>query len=177
MIQAKFRYKGESKWNYKDFNSEDEMIKCLEEDEKEIEEYNSRPKKLNNPIKNWFINLKNTKKNYQKVKGSPYASLIFALKVRKIIIGILIPFIAWRIWDMVMNFRGSGYMGTFTKLFMVGVGIYICWKIYETIPYAKKQIEYYKKNPHLINYVPTNTKETVDDIFKKIQENKTREDK
>ena len=78
---------------------------------------------------------------------------------------------------MVMNFRGSGYMGTFTKLFMVGVGIYICWKIYETIPYAKKQIEYYKKNPHLINYVPTNTKETVDDIFKKIQENKTREDK
>ncbi len=172
MIEGKYRYKGEEDYNYKDFKSEEEMMKFLEDDPKEVDEYEFREKKINNPLKNWFNNLKNTKKNWAKVKGSPYASLAFQLKARKLIVALLIPFIAWRIFDMVINFRGSGAMGIITQLFMVSVGVAVCWKVYATIPQQKKMIEYYKKYPHTINYVPTNTKETVDDILEKIKSNK-----
>lgn len=171
MIEAKYRYENETKWNLKDFNSEEEMLKEFEEDSKVIEEYKSRPKKVN-PIKNWWTNLRSTKKNWNKVRASPYASLSLALKARKIIIGLLIPYIAYMIVRMVLNFNVGGVMGLFQRLLMIGIGIFLCWKIYQTIPQAQKQIEYYKKFPHTINYCPTNTKETVDDILKKIENNK-----
>ena len=47
----------------------------------------------NNSVVRWFTNIKNTKKNYKTVKSSPYASLVFALKVRKLIIYPLIAFL------------------------------------------------------------------------------------
>lgn len=172
MIEAKWRYKGETTWNYKDYNNEEAMLLDLDKDPKEVEEYHSRPKpEVKNPFKNWWNNIRNTKKNWGKVRGSPFASLNFAMKIRKILVGILIPYIGWSIFNMVRKYQIDGVMGTLNRLFMIGIGIYICWKIYQTIPQAKKQIEYYKKYPHTINYVPTNTKETVDDIFKKIEEN------
>lgn len=176
MIEGKWRYKGESEWHYCEARSEEDFLKVLEDDPKEVEDYQSRPKQVqDNPIKKWFGNLRNVKKNWGKVRGSPYASLVFALKARQIIIWPLIIFIAWRIYDMVANFRGSGAMAVVTKLFMIGIGIFICWKIYSTIPQAKKQIEYYRKYPHTINYVPTNVKEDVNDIFNKIRENKEKQ--
>ena len=176
MIEGKYRYENEETWNYKDFNSEEEMEAFLDKDPKQVAEYVSRPKpEVKNPVKTWFTNMKNTKKNWKKVQSSPYASLSFAYKARTLIVWLLIPFIAWRIFDMVINFRGSGPMALIQKLFMLGIGIYICWKIYSTLPQAKKQIEYYKKYPHLINYVPTNTQETVDDILNKIKKNKEKE--
>jgi hypothetical protein len=73
---------------------------------------------------------------------------------------------------MVRDYSAIGFMGTVGKLFMIGIMIYICYKIYQTIPNAKRQIEYYKKYPHTINYCPANTKETVDEILSKIKENK-----
>ena len=100
MIECKFRYKGEEDFNYKDFKSEEEMKKFLEDDPKEIEEYDSRKKEINNPLKKWFINLKNTKKNWKIVKSSPYASLVLALKARKIIVACLIPFLIYMGIDM-----------------------------------------------------------------------------
>lgn len=173
MIDAKWRYKDETTWNYGIFENEEKMLESLNNDPKEVEAYESRPKpEVKNPIKNWWNNMRNIKKNWGKVKGSPFASLNFAMKVRKILVGILIPYIAWSIYNMVINFRGSGIMGTVNRLFMIGIGIYICWKIYQTIPQAKKQIEYYKKYPHTINYVPTNSKQTIDEIFENIEKNK-----
>ncbi len=172
MIEARYRYANEDKINYKEFNSEQEALDYLEKDPKQVVDYKFRPKQgKTNPIKNWWNNLRSTKKNWKKVRSSPYASLSLGLKARKIIVGLLIPFIAYRIWDMVMKTKVDSFMDTITKVLLIGIGVFMCWKIYETIPAAKKQIEYYKKYPHTINYVPTDTKQTVDDIFKQIKSN------
>lgn len=132
------------------------------------------PQKPRNWLVEWFKNLSNTKKNWGKVKSSPYASLTFALKVRQVIIGLLIPYLLWFTYTMIRDYHANGMMLTIGRLFMGGIMAYVCWKIYSTIPAAKKQIEYYKKYPHLINYCPTDTRQTVDDIMKKIEENKSK---
>lgn len=125
-----------------------------------------------NPFKKKFIDIKNTRKNWKKVKSSPYASLVLTLKARKIIIGILIPYLAYMTYKMVMNYTASGFMGAFGKMFMIGIMAFVSYKIYLTIPIAQKQLEYYQKYPHLINYCPTDNKVTIDEIFKKIKDNK-----
>jgi len=128
-------------------------------------------KNPNNPVLKWWDNLRNAKKNFKKVKSSPYASLTFALKVRKLILIPLIIFIAWKGYDIIKNYHGVGFMNTFGKIIMFAVFAYIIYRIYRTIPAAKKQIEYYKKYPHIINYCPTNVKEDIDDILNKIKDN------
>lgn len=125
----------------------------------------------NNWFLKWISNLKNTKKNYQKVRASPYASLTLALKARKLIIGLLIPWLLYMTYSMISKIRVDGVMGTFQKIIMLGMMAYIIWRIYSTIPQAKKQLEYYKKYPHTINYVSTNVKEDVDSILEKIKAN------
>jgi hypothetical protein len=142
------------------------------------EEKNQKEPNVNNknPVQNWWNNLKNTRKNYKKVKSSPYASLLFAIKVRKMILIPLILFIIWKGIQMVINYKVDGFMGLFGRLVMLGIFIYLVYKIYATIPAAKRQLEYYKKHPHTINYCPTNVKEDVDDILKKIKENKKKKE-
>jgi hypothetical protein len=125
-----------------------------------------------NPIKKWWNNLKNTKKNFKKVQSSPYASLVFALKVRKMILIPLILFIIWKGYDTIKNYNIDGVMGMAGRIIMLIVFVYLVWRIYRTIPAAKKQIAYYKKYPHVINYCPTNVKEDVEDILNKIKQNK-----
>jgi len=124
------------------------------------------------PVVNWWNNLKNTKKNYKKVRSSPYASLVFALKIRKMILIPLILFIIWKGYDTIRNYSATGIMGMLGKIIMLIVFIYLVYRIYRTIPDAKKQIEYYRKYPHVINYCPTDVKEDVDDILNKIKQNK-----
>jgi len=121
-------------------------------------------KEKSNPVIEWWNNLKNTKKNIKRVQSSPYARLIFAQKVRKMILIPLIIFLIWRGYDMIVNYHASGFMNTFGKLVLLLVFAVLIWKIWATIPAAKKQIEYYRKYPHVINYCPTNVKEDVDDI-------------
>ena len=128
-------------------------------------------KEQSNPVKEWYGNIKNTKKNFKKVKGSPYASLVFALKVRKMILIPLMLFIAWKGYDIITNYNADGLMNTVGKIIMFAVFAYLLYRIYATIPAAKKQIEYYKKYPHVINYCPTDVKEDVDDILKKVKTN------
>jgi amino acid permease len=123
----------------------------------------------------WFRNLKNTKKNWGKVKASPYASLVFALKARKLIVGLLIFLISIQGWNLINNFDFNKPMGKINAIISVILLCYICFRIYSTIPAAKKQIEYYKKYPHLINYCPTDTKQDIDDILNKINQNKQKE--
>jgi hypothetical protein len=125
----------------------------------------------NNWLVKWFSNLKNTKKNFQKVRASPYASLILALKARKLIIGGLIPWLLYMTYSMVSKIHVNGIAGTIQRVIMIGMMGYIIYRIYSTIPQAKKQIEYYKKFPHTINYCPTNTKETIDEILAKVKKN------
>lgn len=123
-------------------------------------------------IEEWWYNITHIKKNITKVKASPYATLAFSLKVRKMILIPLIAFIIFRGYDMIVNFRGSGIMGLFQKAVMLGIFIYLIYRIYATIPAAKKQLEYYRKYPHTINYCPTNVKEDVNEILEKIEKNK-----
>jgi hypothetical protein len=126
----------------------------------------------NNWFLKWWSGIKNTKKNYEKVRSSPYASLTLALKARKLIIGLLIPWLIYMTYSMVTKMNVNGVAGTIQKVVMIGMMAYIIWKIYSTIPEAKRQIEYYKKYPHTINYCPTNTKQTIDEILAKVKENK-----
>ena len=119
----------------------------------------------------WTENIKNAKGNWKKIKNSPFASLSFSLKVRKIIVALLIAYIGWSGFWMVWNFRAEGFMNILGKAIMGGIIAYVCWVIYKTIPAAKKQLEYYKRNPHLINYTPVDAKTTVDEIMAKIKDN------
>lgn len=181
MIQAKWKYSGEDKWNYQDFKSEQEMKNFLDKDPKEIQDYKFRPIEEDPTIKNnwflkWFRNVKNTKKNWKKVRASPYASLELGLKARKIILAILLPWLAYMGYKLVTGVRADGFTGLLQKLFSAGIMIYIIWKIYKTIPDMKRQIEYYKKFPDTINYCPTNTKETVDEILKNIKDNQNKQE-
>lgn len=130
--------------------------------------------KQENLVKNWWNNVKNTKKNYQKVRSSPYASLVFALRIRKMILIPLIIFIIWKGYDMIINYHASGFMNTVGKIIMIAIFAYLIYRIYSTIPAAKKQLKYYQKYPHVINYCPTNVKEDIDDILNKIKENQNK---
>jgi len=123
-------------------------------------------------LEDWWYNVTHIKKNITKVKASPYATLAFTLKIRKMILIPLILFIIYRGYDMIVNFSGSGVMGLIQKIFMIGIFGYLVYRIYATIPASKKQLEYYRKYPHTINYCPTNVKEDVNDILSKIQKNK-----
>ncbi|MCK9430212.1 MAG: hypothetical protein M0R17_09435 [Candidatus Omnitrophica bacterium] len=174
MIEVKF--KKEDKWEYKTFENQKQLDDFLKVNEGIYSEYKIKPKKtIKSLFLNWWRNIRNTKKNWNKVRASPFASLTLAYKARKIIIGLLIPYLIYMTFKMVKNYAAVGLMGTIGKAFMIGIMAFICWKIYQTIPMAKKKIDYYKKYPHTINYCPANTKETVDDILKKIEENQDKE--
>jgi len=136
-----------------------------------------KEKNKNKSIKNWWYNLTHVRSNYKKVQSSPYASLLFALKVRKFIVALLIPYIIYMCVKMVIDYSGKGFMQTFGRAVIIGVFIFLVYKIYATIPQAKKQLEYYRKYPHTINYCPSNSKEDIDDIIKKIKENRERAEK
>jgi hypothetical protein len=174
MINGKWKYVGEDNWNYKDFADEKTFKEFLDKDPKEVEDFKFKQGKTN-PIIKYFQNIRNTKKNWKKVKSSPYASLELGLKARKIILGLLIPWILYLGFNLVRNVRATGFMGIFQQVVSAGIIIYIAWKLYSTIPAMKRQIEYYKKNPHTINYVPTNVKEDVDDILNKIKQNQIKQ--
>jgi hypothetical protein len=139
-------------------------------------QHNETKQKPVNGLHAWWINLKHTRKNIKIVQGSPYARLVLGLKIRKIILAPLIAFILFMGFKMIRDYNANGLMLTIGRLVMAGIFIYLVYKIYSTIPAAKKEIEYYKKYPHLINYCPTNTKENVNDIIKKIKENKMKKD-
>jgi hypothetical protein len=174
MISAKFKVG--SNWEYRDFNSQPELDNFLLEYKGYYSEYQIKPIDKGNWLTKWWKNISHTKSNWKKVKSSPFASLQLAYKARIIIVSILIPYLLWMTYKMVRDYHATGIMGTFGRLVSIGVMAFISWKVYQTIPMAKKQIEYYKKFPHVINYCPTDTKETVDEILSKIKENKKEQD-
>lgn len=124
-----------------------------------------------NPVVKWFNNIKNTRKNYRKVKSSPYASLVFRNKIVKIIIWPLLAWLVWKGYVIIRDYHANGFMNTVGRVIMFIVFVLIIWRVYKVIPNSKKQLEYYRKYPHVINYCPTNVKEDVDDILEKIKQN------
>ena len=143
---------------------------------KEKQNENTQKEKQHNPIQAWFYNLTHVRKNYKKVRASPYASLLFAIKVRKVVVGILIPYLIYRGIRLILDYEVGGYMTLVGRIIMFCIFAYIIYRIWKTIPDANKQLEYYKKYPHTINYCPNNVREDVDDIIKKIKENKEKKE-
>lgn len=125
-----------------------------------------------NFLKKRVEDFKNVGRNYKKVRGSPFARLNIAYKARIIVVSLLIPYIAYLGYRMVVTMPNNGFTSTITRVVSIAILVFLCYKIYETIPISKKQIEYYKKYPHLINYAPENVKETVDSILNKFKEEK-----
>ena len=150
---------------------ENGIMKAIEIKEKEEMKKKKKEKQKNNPVGKWLTDVKNTKKNWGKVRASPYASLTLAIKFRKVIIGIVISYIAYMTFDMVRKFPGTGFMNLIGKFATIGIMGYVAYILYRTIPAAKKELEYYKKYPHLINYCPTDSKETINEILDKIKKN------
>jgi len=176
MIYTKFKV--QDKWEYREFNSNEELNKFIKENEGKFSEYEIKPDdKKRNFFQNWWYNISHTKSNLKKVRGSPYASLQLAYKARLIIVGLLIPYLAWMTFKLVKNYHATGYMNIVGRVISIVIMAYIMYKVWKTIPQAKKQMEYYRKYPHTINYCPTDTKETVDEIFAKIKQNKENRDK
>lgn len=138
-------------------------------------ENNQKPKV--NYFKRQFENIKNTRKNIKIIQASPYARMALSMKVRKWVIAILIPWIIYLGYRAFSNMPANGIAGTFGRMLSLGIIIYICYRIYSTIPQQKKMIEYYKKYPHTINYCPEDTKETVDSILAKFNKNEKEVDK
>ena len=109
--------------------------------------------------------------NWKAIASNPYARLIFAYRLRILLVVLLIPYILYRGYYMVMNYQSSGWVGVVGRLIMIAVFAVITYKIYQTIPIAKKQIEYYKENPKRITYRPNaNVKAEVNDILKMFEE-------
>lgn len=128
-----------------------------------------------NPILTYLRNFKDIKKNWGKVRASPYASLNLSIKFRQIIVYPLIAWLVYMTYSMIRSYTQTGMMGTITKFATIGIMGYICYAIYKTIPAAKRQLEYYKRNPHLVNYCPTDAKTTIDEILNNIKINKEKE--
>lgn len=125
----------------------------------------------NNWLVKWWRNMRNTKKNFKKVQASPFAMLNLKYKVTKIIIIPLMIWLGYMTYAMLRDYSVNGFMNTVGKVVMLIVMGFVIWRLYNIIPQSKKQIDYYKKYPHLINYCPTDTKETIESIFEKIKQN------
>lgn len=129
------------------------------------------PSLENNWLVKWWRNMRNTKKNFKKVQASPFAMLNLKYKVTKIIIIPLMIWLGYMTYAMLRDYSVNGFMNTVGKVVMLIVMGFVIWRLYNIIPQSKKQIDYYKKYPHLINYCPTDTKETIESIFEKIKQN------
>jgi len=126
---------------------------------------NQQPKQKKRRVLASWNDIKNVKKNWQIVRSSPYASLKFALTLRKLIVAFLIVYILFIGYNMVVNYSATGYMGILGRLISGGIILYICYRLYMSIKLAEKQLEFYKKNPKHINRKELNTKKEIDDIL------------
>jgi len=114
---------------------------------------------------NVLSNIKNVKKNWKTIQGSPYASLVFRYKITKVTIIIFCCFIAWKIYSIIINYSGSGYMSWITRGFTLVIGIVIVLKAWGTLGPLKRAMEPYKKNKELINHAETDVKADINDIL------------
>lgn len=137
----------------------------MTENKKPIENpKNKVPVKRNLLIPKWD-DVKNVKRNWKIVSNSPYASLKFSLLVRKLFIGLIIFMIAITTIQTVIS-PTVGWMAWISKIFMVGLMTYVCWKIYGTLKVAKLQLEYYERNPEFKSERnEADVRKTVDDIL------------
>jgi len=110
-------------------------------------------------------NIKNVKKNWRTIQGSPYASLVFRYKITKVTIILFCCFIAWQIYSIIINYSGSGYMSWITRGFTLVIGIVIISKAWEQLGPLKRAMEPYKKNKKLINHAETDVKADINDIL------------
>ena len=114
---------------------------------------------------NILSNIKNVKKNFQTIQGSPYASLVFRYKITKITIILYCCFIAFQIYSIIINYSGSGYMSWITRGFTLVIGVVIISKAWETLGPLKRAMEPYKNNKKLINHAETDVKADINDIL------------
>lgn len=109
--------------------------------------------------------VKNVKRNWNIVRNSPYASLKFSILVRKMFIGLVIFMITITTIQQVMT-PTVGWAQWISKIFMVGLMGYVCWKLWASLKIAKLQLEYYERNPEFkMERNAADVKKTVDDIL------------
>lgn len=121
--------------------------------------------------------IKSAKKNWNVVKSSPYAKMEFMLTVKKFVVGFIIFVIAYQGFNIVTNYHARGFMGWLGPIIISLVLLKVCHGIYQTLDQDRKKIDYYKKNPHLINYCPTDVKADVNDILNSFKDKSEKEDK
>lgn len=124
-------------------------------------------------IKNYFINLKNTKKNFDIVKSNPYAYQKFSYNLYKWVIIIIGFIVGYQFFKIVTSFSaGSNPMAAnLGRAFTVLVAIIFMNRLYQMIKAQKAILDHYDASPATINQnIPAdkiNIKDEVDNILDK----------
>ena len=112
-------------------------------------------------------NIKNVKKNYQIVKANPLAMLKFKFIITKIMLVVLIIYLAIKFYDLFMGIHTSiGYMTIVTRVIMIFIFIMIVIRIYNLIEPMKRQIAQYEKLPPQKS-IRVDVKSEIDEILNK----------
>ncbi len=119
---------------------------------------------------NIISNFKNLKKNYQVVRNSPYASLLFRQRLNKILIWTIIILTGWRVVDGIINYKG--FITIVNMAVTVLLGLWIISSMLKQKSSIKKHLEFYKEHGHQAQgYYDTNVdvKNELDDLLKSIK--------
>ena len=129
---------------------------------------------------NIVTNLKNFKKNWKKVKSSPYKSLVMQYKMTKGMAWLMGLIIGWRLVSMAISFADKGVMGIINGVVILIIGVWFVINLRKKVANLKKHMEYYEKNgPEMQGNYDTNVnvKTEIGDLLKKIKEKEALNDK
>ena len=126
-----------------------------------------------------LYNPKKIKQNWNRVRGSPYASLKFQYMVTRVAIFVLIGFICYTIINIIIKYDGSG-SSTFVTMAIRGVYlvvmVIIVLKAWQTLTPLKNSLKHYETNPAAQKSTgeKIDISKEVDEIFNNIEKNKKR---
>jgi len=125
-------------------------------------------------IKERFGNLKNLKKDWNKVKNNPYAHQKFIYNVYKwviILVGVMILYTVGKILFAPISSSGNNSMAVLTRGFTLLVGLMIASKLWGLMNNMKTNLKQYEANPAKVDdYLNENqidTNKEINDILTK----------
>jgi hypothetical protein len=126
-------------------------------------------------LNRFFYDLKNTKKNWDIVKSSPYATLKLRYYTQAVLVFLLIIFMGYQIINLIIKFNGgSSYMTIIGRALMLLILVIIISRTWGTLKPLKTAMKQYDNNPQHINYKKLNVKAEVDDILQHFENKKSK---
>lgn len=117
-------------------------------------------------------NIKNFKSNYQKVKASPYSSLIMKYKINRAMFYFMCFVIGWRVVKTIINF--TDVTALINSIIIIVLGCWFLLSLHTNKIKIKQHLEFYENNgKDTQGYYDTtvNVKAEIDDLLNKLKEN------